>query len=429
MNSSILKGLKRLSVEFIVLIFILGFFSKTVSGFFITEVQTVRIVKEQNISKTLKLQGAIEPREILKVLLERDIVVDSYFVNVGDRVKEGDPVFKIDPTYGNFISQDPLTDLKLKIENEEMKKERILWNLHREEISIDEIIDTLEKEELNLKDTEILHQAGAIPYADIKRAKERIKDIKADLEKAKSNYEFSQKEAEISLKNIDYIINNYKIEIAHLNIKNEFYSTIDKDGIYYAAASGVILNVNNPKVILRKDTPIVEIAEAEGYDTVKIVGYVNENDQELLELGTSIRFREDSKNKTLDVKLTNISKISQNRLIKIEGIFDEGIKGKPLLGSVLDGTILKNVNGSYVIPKAAIIPTEGFQEGKSGVVYIVEAEEGVLGTKYTAKEIIIIMETIGDLSVAVKGLEAYAENLIINNLSYKIKDGVRVNWK
>lgn len=431
MSSKLLKGIKKLSVEFIILIFIMGFFSSTVSNFFLPEIYASPIGKDQNITKSIPLNGSMEPKKISIILLNEDVVVKEFFVEVGDTVEVGDPIFEIDETYNNSIETKEEKELYLMIENEELDKEKLKLNLEMKEKDIQKIIENIDKQEEGLKEKIELYEIGSIPYMEITKVEEDILSLEDKLEAEKVNYKALEKETEVMIKNADNNIQNIRKDIRKLREDDGFYSKVSSDGIYYSEVKGTIFNISNTRKIIRREENLVEIAIVDDYTSVKFVGYIDERDNEFIELGQSFNVDEISTDRQLEAIISNKSRVTDNGKIKVEAHFHDGkeIGGDPLIGSRLEGKISKQEEALMIIPKTSIIPMKGFIEGESGKVYIIDEKEGLLGTKYFAKEVIVTMSRIGDTRVEVLGIEGYEDRSIITNLSYKIRDGVRLNWE
>lgn len=425
------KRLKNIAVEFIVLIFIMGFFSSTVSNFFLPDIYGTKILENHDFQKSIPINGTIQANEIKRVVFNENIVIREFFVDIGDTVNMGDPVFEIDKSYGTITGSTELREYYLAIENEELNKEKTNINLQLKEKDIHTMEESIKKEREDLDNVKALFEIGSISQSEFNRAKDNLKNLEEQLEMEKENYEIMKKEAHVNIKNIENNIANIRRDIKELNADEGFYSKISSDGIYYAEVDGTILSINDTGQILGKESLITEIAVVEGYDTVKFVAYVDEKDDEFINLGDDFTLEEISKDRKLEAKVTNKSRIADGERIKVEAKFNKvnDITGSPLIGGRLEGRISKEDNGDMVVPKAAIVPFRNLEEGQQGVVYIVEEKEGLLGKKYFAKQVTVSLVRIGDDKVEVTGLEQYSDKSIITNLSYKIRDGVKIKWQ
>ncbi|MDF2521403.1 MAG: hypothetical protein K0R84_2031, partial [Clostridia bacterium] len=98
------------------------------------------------------------------------------------------------------------------------------------------------------------------------------------------------------------------------------------------------------------------------------------------------------------------------------------------IGQKLKGIVKQTyvIEGHNKVSKSAVVTYEGYEPGSKGNVYLLEAVEGVLGKELRAKEVPVEVLAEGDNEVIVSGLEYYEKPSVILNLSYKIRDGVKV---
>lgn len=431
MSDILSRNIKKIVVEFIILIFIMGFFSATVANFFLPDIYGTQILENQTFSKSMPINGTIQSKETNRVLLNDDLVIRKFSVDVGDGVKVGDPIFEVDKSYGNITGSNETKELYLMIENEELNKEKTMISLEMKEKEIHKMEESIEKEKVDLDSKITLYEIGSISQVELNRSKDDIKSLEEKLELEKDNYEVLKKEANINIKNIENNIENIRKDIKELNKDGGFYAKVDSDGIYHAEVDGTILSINNIGQILRRESLITEIAIVEGYDSVKFVGYVDEKDDDFINIGDVFNLKEISKDRKLEARVSNKSRVANNQMIKVEAYFNKvkDIKGIPLIGGRLEGKISKEESGVMVVPKASIIPARGFEEGQSGIVYVIDEKDGLLGKKYFAKQVSVSILKIGDDKVEVTGLEIYSGKSVITNLSYKIRDGVKIKWK
>ncbi len=431
MSASLSKNIKKIAVEFIVLIFVMGFFSTTVANFFLPDIYGTKILEYQKFTKSIPINGTIQPKETNRILFDEDIVIRKFFVNVGDGVKIGDPIFEVDESYGKLTESKETRGLYLNIENEELNKEKLNISLEMKEKDIQKIEELIEKENNDLNSIIALYEVGSISQMELNRAKDSIKDLEYKLQTEKESYEVMKREVDVNIKNIENNIVNIRKEIKELNKENGFYAKVSGDGIYYAEVEGTILSISDIGQILRRESLITEIGIVEGYDSVKFVGYVDEKDEDFINLGDSFSFKEIAKDRKLEAKVSNKSRVANNQMIKVEAnIFKaKDVKGVPLIGGRLEGRIAKEEEGAMVVPKVAIIPTRSLEEGQSGIVYVIDEKDGLLGKKYFAKQVTVSIVKIGDDKVEVTGLEPYSGKSVITNLSYKIRDGVKIKWQ
>ncbi|WP_427339543.1 efflux RND transporter periplasmic adaptor subunit [Caloranaerobacter sp. DY30410] len=431
MENKVLKTTKNIVVGFFTLIFIMGFFSKSIVNLFLPKVQVVTAVKG-SIEKSVELEGTIEPKEIYKVRLGGNVIVDEYFVKVGQEVKVGDPIFKINNEYGFKGEDEQIQDLKLLLEKEEFRLERLKnSSFIIDEKNIEILEDKILSQKNEISKLEELYKSGAINYSTLERNKESLKELENNLEIKKILLEEKKKENLLEIKEVENNIKQIKNKISEIEKRKKFYAKVADDGIYYSDVDGVILRLNQVNRILGKDTTIVEIGKVKGYNSVKLIAYVPDKYYYFVKNAVKIEIETENKNFIPETaRIVNVSEVAENKLIEIEAIFEDEVKGVPVLGQKLRGKISKKYKKENTIPKVAVIPYDGYGVGKEGYVYAVEEKKGILGTEYIAKKIDVVMLVVGDSQVCVRGLETLEKPMVITNLSYKIKDGVKVHlWE
>ncbi|QIB26314.1 efflux RND transporter periplasmic adaptor subunit [Caloranaerobacter azorensis] len=428
MENKVLKTTKNIVVGFFTLIFIMGFFSKSIVNLFLPKVQVVSAIKG-SIEKSIDLEGTIEPKEVYKVRLGGNVIVDEYFVKVGQEVKVGDPIFKINDKYGFKGEDEQIEDLKLLLEKEAVKLDRLKnSSFIIDEKNIEVLEDKIQSKKNEISKLEQLYESGAISLSELERNKESLKDLENNLEIKKILLEEKKKENLLEIKEAENNIKRIKNEISEIENKKKFYAKVSDDGIYYSDVDGVILRLNQVNRILGKDTTIIEIGKVKGYNSVKFVAYVPDKYYYFVKNAAKIEIETENKNLVPDAaRIVNVSEVAENKLIKIEAIFGDEAQGVPVLGQRLQGKISKEYSKENTIPKVAVIPYDGYGVGKEGYVYVVEEKKGILGTEYIAKKIDVVMVVVGDNQVCVRGLETLEKPRVITNLSYKIKDGVKVH--
>jgi hypothetical protein len=427
MNSKILKIIQNMVVGFFALVFILGFFSKSLVNLFLPKVQAVPVAKKSTFSKSLDIEGIVEPKDVYKVRLDGDVIIDEYFVKIGDEVKKGQPIFKINSSFGIRSSSKTIEDIKLSIKKEKAALDKI----KNDSYTTDEKNIQILQERINFKRKELLkleklYEAGSIPYAQLEREKLSLIEEELNLQIKRIELENKRKTDYLAIKEIESRIEKLNEELLNIEKSREFYSYIQDDDIYYSDINGVIININMASGVIYRDSIIVEIGIVNGFDSVKYTAYIPEKYYDFINNIKIIKLETNDRYMPKEVRIYNISKMVSNNMIRIEGNFSKDAKKQPVIGKKLLGIAEKKYTREDVIPKASVIPKEEFRIGSEGYVYIVIEEKGILGIEYIAKRVPIVMTGVGDNSVSVEGLKMYDNPKVITNLSYKIRDGVKV---
>lgn len=429
MDNKILKTIKNVVISFFVIIFVLGFFSKSTIALFLPKVQVAPVMKS-SYSKTLDIEGSIVPKETIKVRINGDIIIDEFFVKTGQEIKKDQPVFKINSAFGIRSSGQKIEELKLSLDKNKLDLDKLSsksYDADKKNIELFEEKLNLQKEEF--KKLEELYENGSIAYSTLEQSKMELKASEINLEIMKIQVESKKLENAILAAEIQNNIKKIKDEIAKLENHKKFYSSLGEDGIYFSEVYGIILDINSTGKILNQDTTIIEVGLVNGFDSVLFEALVSDEYYDFINSTMRIELDLEDKSMPKEVKITRLSKLSDNNMIKIEGEFSES-KKEPIIGQKIRGKAAKKFTLEGTIPKDALIPVDSLDIGKQGIVYVLEEKEGILGKEHFVKQVNVTLTGVGDNSVSITGHEGFTKPRVITNLSYKIKDGVKVFlWK
>lgn len=425
-RSKVLSLIKKITVEFFIIVFVIGFFSKSIVNYFLPKV-TYEPVVTAKIIKTVDIEGFLEPNQIFKVRLGSNVIVDEYMVKKGEYIDKGQPIFKINDKYGIRSSKEEIEDLEIKLEKEKMNLNKFTEKLAKDNdirlVSLKEQID-IKKEEL--KNSEKLYASGAISSSNFEKEKQALRQLELNLELEENRLKESDNELYIQIKDAQNNIKKIKESLKQLQSRQEFYSEVESDHIYYSNTKGVITEINDTDTVLSGDDAVAQIGKIEDASSIKFVGYVDQRDEDLIQIGDNIRLQISGMNDSLKATISSISGIVDNEMLRIEGVFDKDTKAELKLGQKCKATITREAKGDYVISKSSIVPDEELKPDNEGKVYLLEVKNGILGKEYIATEVKVKILDVGDEKVAVYGLEGYKKPNVIKNLSYKIRDGEKV---
>ena len=85
MKNNIVVRTKNVAIAFFVLVFIMGFFSKSIINLFLPKV-IVEPAIDGLVERTLNVKGIIEAKKSIKVRLGGSVIVDEYIVKIGEAV-------------------------------------------------------------------------------------------------------------------------------------------------------------------------------------------------------------------------------------------------------------------------------------------------------------------------------------------------------
>lgn len=429
MDDKLLKTVRNVAVSFLVIIFILGFFSKSTIALFLPKVQVAPVTKSA-YSKTLDIEGSVVPKETFKVRVNGDIIADEFYVKAGQEIKKDEPIFKINNSFGIRSSGQKLEDLKLSLNKSKLELEK----LSSKSYDVDEKNIELLEEKLNLQKEELekleeLYENGSIAYSNLEQKRMELKASEINLEIMKIQMEGKKSENDILAAEFQNNIKKIQDEIANIENQRKFYSSLGEDGVYFSEVDGIILDINTTGNIISQDITIVEIGLVDGFDSVLFEAFVFDEYYDFINSTKRIELNFEDKSMPKEINITSISRLSDNNMIKIEGEFGKSTK-EPIIGQRIRGKAAKKFNLEGTIPKDALIPVSSLDIGAQGIVYVLEEKEGILGTEYFARQVSVTLTGVGDNNVSITGHEGFTKPRVITNLSYKIKDGVKVFlWK
>lgn len=427
MKSNIVVRSKNIAIGFFVLVFVMGFFSKSIVNLFLPKV-IVESAIDALIERTLDIEGVIEAKNSLKVRLGGAVIVEEYFVKAGDTVEVGKPLFRINKAYGIKGSSQELEGLKLQVEAKHSK----LNNLKQATYEIDEksiaaLMNKLTKNKADLAKQQELFAAGVISKQELESFEADIEEQLLVIEISELQLQEKKRNDEVNIAELEDEIKRDGLQILELQKQQGFYDSVDNEGTYFSTIKGVVTDLGDIQSIIPGDTEIVEIADISQEAALVYTASIMEEDYDFVKSAGEIQLGEGIKD-SIYLKISSIYKLKDQDLYRLEAVIGSKESEKAVLGQKLKGVITQRfvLKGHNKVPKAAVIGFEGYKEGSKGTVFLLEENEGILGMEYRAKELEVKILAAGDEEVIVSGMENLEEPEVIINLSYKIKDGAKV---
>lgn len=428
MESKIVIKAKQLVIGFFVLVFVMGFFSRSIINLFLPKVMTEPAM-EGTVERTLAIEGIIQAQKTSKIRLEGEALIEEYYVKNGDIVVVGQPLFKIDKTYGNKDNHANIERLKLQ-QNllrqriEDMKNQS--YTIEQKQIGALE--NQLKSSNVELLKQQSLYAAGAISKQELENYQENIKGQELALELEKLQLEQKKKQALTAITEAENELLGLALQIQDTQKQKDVNPYVDKEGIFHSSINGVVTNVNYEADSIIRDDVALELAEDSAQQSLIFQADIEENAYDFIKSAGVIQI---SGKTALDSKYINVVSIHRNNRqggYNVEGSIKKEDQTGLVIGQKLKGIVKQKYvqKGYNKVPKAAVIVYGEYKEGTEGIVYILEQLEGVLGKELRAKEVPVKLLAIGDDDVIVSGLEGFEDPKVIINLSYKISDGAKV---
>ncbi|MCY6369053.1 efflux RND transporter periplasmic adaptor subunit [Clostridium ganghwense] len=254
-----------------------------------TSVVVNKVVKG-DISKKVVYIGKIEPKQKISVVSKIPGVVQEVNFDIGDMVKKGDALFKID----DRDIRNSIEDLQAQIESSEISiqtQEKQIESLKGSQFEnqLNQLNQNLKMAQIqcdeaknNLEDVKKLFKEGIVPQNDLTKSENAYKKAKTSLESAQKAYDLminsiNEENVEKAQKQLEQAkLNKERLEIALKNAQNKLNDTIIKspiDGVIskkQIEAGEMVGNNSIPFEIVQTDKVYVDAKLSEQYiDEIK----------------------------------------------------------------------------------------------------------------------------------------------------------------
>lgn len=424
-KSRLLTWMKKIAVELVVLVFIVGFFSQSFVNYSLPRVNSVPVFAGQ-LEKTYPIQGAVEYRDVMKVRLGAPVIIDEFLLEPGRRVTEGSPVFRINLDYGMEEGKDLEQEIRTALEGERLllKKAAAAAGLGEKEMELRRL--DLERAQKELRDAESLHEAGAVSTRERDVLADKVKRLLIEIEMDELKRQEQQLTRELQIREINLRIDSLNRELNQILRRKEFYAQLDENGVYLAETTGLITAISPLHQVLRPEDSLVEIARIhEEMEGLIYRGTLAEPHGKYFDFGDLMDVNLEGVAEAIRIKITNLFYDAQSDVYRVEGQLMRDIPRQLTLRKHYRGEIVRREQGDLVVPRSAISAVE-LRPGETGRVYILETEEGILGQHHTARSIEVTIESVGDQYVSIRGLEGYERPRVITPITHRVGDGTKV---
>ena len=421
---------KRLITGFFILIFTLGFFSKSLMNLTLPNVQIAQINDGVEVNYTSELSGQIVAKKTEDICILGDAVIQEVYAKKGGYVIPGTPLFKIDMRMGLQNKEDP-TLLKSKIQTE---KERMHTMRSKSEVdyqtNLSQVTANLKQAETELRTQQELLKSGAVTQEAVHSAENRLSALKAEKETLANQFNLQQAQDQVAINEIKGLINNYETQLKLIEAGKNQYFDVNPLGEVFAKSKGYILKL-----------PEKGTAYKSG-ETIASVGICNTYKDLAFEMGMSLKTFNSMKNSAYVIRLTTqegdyigmvaadyeLSSFSDGEMKVMASFTDEPDK------QIYPGqTVVSRSNSSTTIggevlavPKSAVVVSGTMEGDTNGLIYLIREEEDALGKSQIAVAIPVNVKSVGDEYAVITELRNIPSNKIIINPTAKIKDGTKV---
>lgn len=423
MKSKVIGLIKKIALEFIIVVFLIGFLSASLQNYLLPKVH-LTYPTAGYVVRTVPINGSIVPKEIKKLKLSSNTVIDELYVSYGKRITIGTPLFKVSGEYENIGNNlDELrAELKILQKNLEVYSINDVQSL---DSKIKEVKEKIGFETNTLDGYKKMHNEGAISKNKLLDKQLEVKNLNSQLTTLISSKNESNLSMEIKKDKTILEIDRMKKQIRNLEELGEFYLSVDEDNICRSEVNGVIVGL---KDVTRKDDTVFEIASMKDFSTVNYEAYVSDELRDYIRPGYTIKLYREDVNLGLVCIIRSICEATENGKLKVIAEFPTGVSGIPILNAAYDGRVERRKKVKTKMSLSAVLPHDKLQPNRKASIFAVEKKEGALSTTYQIKEFTVKIVDVGDDSVEISGsgISKTKYEGYVTNISNKIYDGVRV---
>jgi len=420
-----LHWMKKIALELIVLIFVIGFFSQSLLNYTLPRVTSVPVISGQ-VVKTYQMMGSVEYRDLLHVRLGNPVIIDEFYLEPGRRVSEGDPLFRINPGYPVKMLTQQIAEITSELERERMALDKLAIGQEKDSKGIQLLEMEVRQAEEELETTKILYESGAV-------SRKHLTDQDREVDRLRIQWEIAQLEAEKQAHNFQIeekekrlTIDALENELEQLNRGKTFYAQVDDEGIYHAAMDGLMTYAALTGQILGQDDIAVTIARVnEEMEGLVYRGTLSETDGKQFDFGDLLDVKLEGVAEAIRIKITNLFYDANEDLFRVEGQIMRDIPRQVTIRKQYRGEMVRREQAAMVVPRSALRGGD-LRPGEKGSIFLLEKEAGILGDHHTVRETEVTIMNVGDHYISVMGIEGVERPRVVTPITHRVRDGVKV---
>lgn len=429
MNTTLIKWLKRFVIGFFTLVFIMGFFAKSLMTYTLPNVKVQKISSGTEVKSTSELWGFIAAKRSEIIALPQNIIVETQYVKKGSYVKKGTPLFKVKLEASGIENSPQVLREKQAVLAESLKQEKIqIESAYQSQLkSLKADLATAEKA---YTDQKKLFDSGAISKEELEKTEKYLADVKASLSKCQSDY--SLKLGELDIKTKENKISQQIIESQLKSTQNGLntYASINSDQVVVAGAEGYMTEI--PQSGKRYYAG----------ETLGVLGICSSYEDLCFELKMSQRAYYMSSKNPAPLSLTssdglNIGIVTfdyknaafQDGYIIVQGNFTQEpdiwvFPGQEVVSKASFSSYIQDE--VMAVPRSSVVTSGNGLEGEGSLIYMIREEEDALGKSTIAVATPVEVVSTTDDYAIVKDLDYMPSDQVILNPSARINDGTKV---
>lgn len=424
MKSNLLKIIKYVFFTFITLVFIAGYNSDRIMEALIPKVSVYYASSEDKIKTTVELEGIIKTREVDNIRFSHSLSITEVYVEDGERVENGQPLFKIDNLEETLTIEDEKAQKQLELSGLQSEFKKLTGttfdarkiSLIRDEIAI------LQNETNNYK---TLSTDDASYLKTIETLEYQLQTKEIQLSQTIQAYRNTTHNNEQAVNSLLLQMETLERELMNQEAKSIFYDFIDDEGIYHATSNGIVTDLKT-EGYYSSDTNILTINSTSGEMSYVFHGSFDASFAYLIQKNTLIYLDLDKSKPSINARISKVYEPIDGKCF-IDAVIEDQEEGIYLGMSILGRSIEKP--GSQVnIPRTAIISKGQIKNSARIEFYQVVTRKGVLGETKTVGRSYGTVAYVGDDYIGLSGktLPDSYNGVIIDNPSPTLKVGDRI---
>ncbi len=430
MMNSFTKWGKRLLTGFFVLIFTLGFFSKSLMNLTLPNVQIAELNDGVEVNYTSEMGGNIVAKKTEDVCVLGDAIIQEVYVKKGSYIVPGTPLFKIDMSIG-LQNKMNASLLHSKIQTERERMNTLLSKSKLDnQTRLAQVTVNLAQAEKDLSAQKELLASGAVTKDTVEQAESRYNTLKADKSTIENNYQLQKAQDQVAINEIKDLIDSYEQQLSMIEAGKNKYYDISPLGEVLSKNKGYMLTVPEKGNAYKTGEVLSTIGVCNSYKDLAFEMRMSQRDYYLMrESGcvVSISTMEDDYIGVVAFDYS-LSVFSDGEMKVMANFTDE-----PAIKTYPGQEVASRSQNSYyvggeklAVPRTAIVSSGTTLNGTNALIYLLREEEDALGKSQIAVAMPVTVTSVGDEYAIISELRNMPTNKVILNPTAKIKDGTKV---
>lgn len=412
-------------------------FNQSIINHFLPKVFYITPRLDTTYTTSVSADARLVPRQEQVMSLADDAIIEEIYVQAGEYVLKGTPLFKVDMDYA--LAQSNPEEVAIKETLAALDASIASADLQEKSLNVD-----IKGAEAGLlaaqKDyarVEALFKAQVATAMELEAAKDAIANQQMVLDGLASQVKGFQltttQLTESKARKLESFGANEKARLAVA----KRYVNPDAQGIIIATADGIMIEAPRLPGEVLAGMPFAKMGIGRDYKDLDLEILVNENDLSYFSVNREYTFTSPTIGGSMGMSggMTVIvekkSVISENGKVKMICSVTNGT-GQPLLYQKWQGLINRvSETVAMTIPKHCVLTPDGnYMPNTFGTAYAVRVKEGVLGDEYIVEALEVFILAVGDTVLSIEPFDETVNSgklpMIISNFGLNVKPGARV---